>query len=68
MDPPWAWPSCSNWILPGLDHPVDEAGEELWLVAGELAVGQHQTLQPDWELDVTASNLDAAIMKATAYL
>ena len=32
--------------------PVDEAGEQFRLVAGELGVGEDETLQPDGELDV----------------
>ena len=45
--------------------PVDEAGEQFRLVAGELRVSEDETLQPDGELDVAGSDhvLDLEILK-----
>ena len=45
--------------------PVDEAREQLRLVAGELRVGENETLQPDGELDVARPDhvLDLEILK-----
>ena len=40
----------------GLDHAVDEAGEELGLVGAELAVREDQALEADGELDVTGAD------------
>ena len=42
---------------PRLDHPVDEAREQLRLIAGELGVGEDQALQADGELHITGTNL-----------
>ena len=40
----------------GLDHAVDEAGEELGLVGAELAVREDQALEADGELDVAGAD------------
>lgn len=38
------------------DHAVDETREQLWLVTTELPVAVCKTLQPNGELDITATN------------
>jgi hypothetical protein len=40
----------------GLDHAVDETGEQLWLVGAEVVVARGQTLQTDGELDIAGTD------------
>lgn len=40
----------------GLNHAVDQAREQLRLVGAEIVMTRSQTLQTNWELDVTRAN------------
>lgn len=40
----------------GLDHAVDEARKQLWLVGAEVMMSTCKTFQPDRELDVARAN------------
>lgn len=40
----------------GLDHAVDETGEQLRLVGAEVVVARSQTLQADRELDIAGAD------------
>lgn len=39
-----------------LDHAIDETREQFWLIGAEVVVLGRQTLETDWELDVTRAD------------
>lgn len=49
----------------GLDHAVDEAGEQLRLIGAEVMVARSQTLETDGELDIARTDdvLDLEVRK-----